>query len=135
MIRRKINEAVINEGEKRWAKIYREVMRRTCGCTNSFGKKITYDDEQFLFYVKTRESQSKDRFKEYAIFMTLGDDAVGFAEYVFKICMNVLTRDELQDFINMLIECAYDNESHHVAAMLLDYKYEHKLFKERDWSL
>lgn len=40
-----------------------------------------------------------------------------------------------ENFIDVLIECAIDNEYHEMFVLLLEFKNKHNLYKEPDWSL
>lgn len=49
--------------------------------------------------------------------------------------INAAHPDVIINGIDVLIECAIDFEMHEITALLLDYKYKHGEFKEKDWRL
>lgn len=42
---------------------------------------------------------------------------------------------DITNAIDVLLECAIDNDVPAITASLLDYKYKHEEFKERNWDL
>lgn len=54
---------------------------------------------------------------------------------VARRIINDANPDIIINGIDVLIECAIDCEMHEITALLLDYKYKHGEFKERNWDL
>ncbi len=43
--------------------------------------------------------------------------------------------ETIANAIDVLLECAIDNDVPTITALLLDYKYKHNLFDQKDWRL
>lgn len=53
----------------------------------------------------------------------------------FQNTFKTYSNETIATAIDVLIECAIDNEVPTITTLLLDYKYKNNLFTERDWRL